>query len=214
MASRLRLKPQPWLAAFLALAALSALLFAHDGVRSPEAAWAPLLEWRADSWWTQPWRLMTAAFVHYDLQHLWSNLAGCAAVALFGWAGRLGGQATLAAALAWPLTHAMLLWAPGLARYGGLSGVLHAAVAVAAVALMLQGAGLQRVVGAAVWSGLVLKVLLEGPWRGAVQAAPGWDIPVAVAAHAAGLVCGTAVMIGLACMTRAAKARRRLRARQ
>ncbi|MEI8265232.1 MAG: rhombosortase [Betaproteobacteria bacterium] len=214
MASRLRLKPQPWPAAFLALAALSALLFVHDAVRSPGAAWAPGLEWRADSLWTQPWRLLTAAFVHHDLQHLWFNLCGCAVVALFGWAGRMGRRATLAAALAWPLTHALLLWSPALARYGGLSGVLHAAVAVAAVALMLQGARRQRVVGAAVWSGLVLKVLLEAPWMGAVQAVRGWDIPVAVAAHAAGLVCGTGVMIGIACVTWGADVRRRLRARQ
>jgi rhomboid family GlyGly-CTERM serine protease len=214
VASGLRLNLTAWPAAFLALAALSALLFAHDAVRGPAAAWAPGLEWRADSLWLQPWRLLTAAFVHYDLQHLWSNLAGCAVVALFGWAGRLGRRATLAAALAWPLTHALLLWAPGLARYGGLSGVLHAAVAVAAVALMLQDARLQRVVGAAVWSGLVLKVLLEVPWTGAVQTVPGWDIPVAVAAHAAGLACGTGVMIGMACVTRRAEARRRPRARQ
>ena len=214
MAPSLRLKWAPWPAAFLALAALSALLFAHDAVRSPAAAWAPGLEWRPDGLWRQPWRLLTAAFVHYDLQHLWSNLAGCAVVALFGWAGRLGGRATLAAALAWPLTHALLLWAPGLARYGGLSGVLHAAVAVAAVALMLQGTRRQRVVGVAVWAGLVLKVLLEAPWTGAVQAVPGWDIPIAVAAHAAGLVCGTGVMIGMACSNWRAETRRRLRARQ
>jgi len=199
VASGLRLNLTAWPAAFLALAALSALLFAHDAVRGPAAAWAPGLEWRADSLWLQPWRLLTAAFVHYDLQHLWSNLAGCAVVALFGWAGRLGRRATLAAALAWPLTHALLLWAP---------------VAVAAVALMLQDARLQRVVGAAVWSGLVLKVLLEVPWTGAVQTVPGWDIPVAVAAHAAGLACGTGVMIGMACVTRRAEARRRPRARQ
>jgi rhomboid family GlyGly-CTERM serine protease len=214
VASGLRLNLTAWPAAFLALAALSALLFAHDAVRGPAAAWAPGLEWRADSLWLQPWRLLTAALVHYDLQHLWSNLLGCAVVALFGWAGRLGRRATLAAALAWPLTHALLLWAPGLARYGGRSGGLHAAVAVAAVALMLQGTRRQRVVGAAVWAGLVLKVLLEAPWTGAVQAVPGWDIPIAVAAHAAGLVCGTGVMIGMACMTWGVEVRRGLRARQ
>lgn len=214
MASRLRLSPQPWPAAFLALAALSALLFVHDAVRGPGAAWAPGLEWRADHLWRQPWRLLSAAFVHHDLQHLGSNLLGCAVVALFGWAGRLGPRATLAAALAWPLTHVLLLWSPGLARYGGLSGVLHAAVAVAAVALVLHGARRQRVVGAAVWTGLVLKVLLEAPWTGAVQAVPGWDIPIAVGAHAAGLVCGTGVMMGIACMTWGAEVRPRRRARQ
>ena len=169
-------------------------MFVHDALSTPAAAWAPHLEWWAAGAQREPWRAFTAAFVHYDLQHLAANLAGCAVVALFGWAGRLPARTALAAALAWPLTHMLLLWAPGLARYGGLSGVLHAAVAVAAVALMLQGGRRQRGVGAAVWAGLLLKVLLEAPWTGAVQTLPGWNIPIAVAAHAAGLVSGSLVM--------------------
>ena len=43
--------------------------------------------------------------------------------------------AALAWALAWPLTHLALLAEPALLRYGGLSGVLRAGAAVAAVAL-------------------------------------------------------------------------------
>jgi rhomboid family GlyGly-CTERM serine protease len=214
VAPRLRLNLTAWPAAFLALAALSALLFAHDAVRGPAAAWAPGLEWRADSLWSEPWRLLSAALVHHDLRHLGANLAGCAAVALFGWVGRLPWHATLAAALAWPLTHAALLWAPGLARYGGLSGVLHAAVAVAALHLLLHERGRARLIGALVWGGLVAKVLTEAPWRSAVQTQPGWDFPIAVGAHAAGLVCGTVVMMGLAGLTGPANARQRSRARQ
>jgi membrane associated rhomboid family serine protease len=80
-------------------------------------------------------------------------------------------------------------------------------VAVAAVALMLHGGRRQRAVGAAVWAGLLLKVLLEAPWAGAVQTVPGWDIPIAVAAHAAGLVSGTVVGI-LAGLLEAARHRR------
>jgi len=206
VASRLRLIP-PWLAGCAGLGLLTLLVFLHDAVRPPAQAWAPLLEWRAERVWSEPWRLLTAAFVHHGFQHLAANLAGCAVVALFGWAGRLPGRFTLAAALAWPLTHALLLGAPGLARYGGLSGLLHAMVAVAAVALMLpQGGRRQRAVGAAVWAGLLLKVLLEEPWAGAVQTVPGWDIPIAVAAHAAGLVSGTLVGLLMAALiaTRAA----------
>ena len=186
---------------------LTVLVFLHDAVSPPAQAWAPLLEWQAERVWGEPWRLLTAPFVHYGFQHLASNLAGCAVVALFGWAGRLPGRFTLAAALAWPLTHVLLLGVPGLARYGGLSGLLHAMVAVAAVALMLHGGRRQRAVGAAVWAGLLLKVLLEAPWAGAVQTVPGWDIPIAVAAHAAGLVSGTVVGI-LAGLLEAARRRR------
>lgn len=176
------------------MAVLSALVFVHDALGGAAVSWAPHLEWQAASAWHQPWRAWTAAFVHHDLQHLSANLAGCAVVALFGWAGRLPARAALAAAAAWPLTQLLLLWAPGLARYGGLSGVLHAAVAVAAVALLACGRGRQRRIGAAVWLGLLVKVLLETPWAGAVQTLAGWDFPVAVAAHASGLVSGTFVM--------------------
>ena len=183
-----------WPAGCAALALLSTLVFAHDGLAGPTAAWAPLLEWRAADAWRQPWRAWTGALVHYSPQHLAANLAGCAVVAAFGMAARLPTRALLAAAAAWPLTQVLLLWSPSLSRYGGLSGLLHAAVAVAAVALMAGGAVRQRWIGAAVWLGLLVKVLLEAPWTGAVQTVPGWDIPVAVAAHASGLISGSFMM--------------------
>ena len=183
-----------WPAGCAALALLSTLVFAHDGLAGPAAAWAPLLEWRAADAWRQPWRAWTGALVHYSPQHLAANLAGCAVVAAFGMAARLPARALLAAAAAWPLTQVLLLWAPSLSRYGGLSGLLHAAVAVAAVALVVGGAVGQRWIGAAVWVGLLVKVLLEAPWTGAVQTVPGWDIPVAVAAHASGLISGSFMM--------------------
>ena len=183
-----------WPAGCAALALLSTLVFAHDGLAGPTAAWAPLLEWRAADAWRQPWRAWTGALVHYSPQHLAANLAGCAVVAAFGMAARLPARALLAAAAAWPLTQVLLLWAPSLSRYGGLSGLLHAAVAVAAVALVVGGAVGQRWIGAAVWVGLLVKVLLEAPWTGAVQTVPGWDIPVAVAAHASGLISGSFMM--------------------
>lgn len=132
--------------------------------------------------------------MHYSPQHLAANLAGCAVVAAFGMAARLPTRALLAAAAAWPLTQVLLLWAPSLSRYGGLSGLLHAAVAVAAVALVVGGATRERWIGAAVWLGLLAKVGMEAPWAGAVQTVPGWDIPVAVAAHASGLVSGSFMM--------------------
>lgn len=173
--------------------ALSALVFAHDVVTGGAAAWAPRLEWRAAAAWSEPWRVFSAALVHRDLQHLLANVAGCAVVAWFGWAARLPMQAAWAACTAWPLTQGLLWWALGLTHYVGLSGVLHAAVAVAAVMLAARGPGRERAVGAAVWAGLLIKVLLETPWAAAVQTLPGWDFPVAVAAHATGLVSGTLV---------------------
>ncbi len=203
MASRLWLTAG-WSAGCAALALLSALVFAHDLVAGPAAAWAPLLEWRAADAWRQPWRAWTSALVHYSPQHLAANLAGCAVVAAFGTAARLPVRAIVAAAAAWPLTQILLLWAPSLSAYAGLSGVLHAAVAVAAVALVLGGAARQRWIGAAVWLGLLVKVVLEAPWSGAVQTVPGWDIPVAVAAHASGLISGS-FMMGLVALYSASR---------
>lgn len=145
----------------------------------------------------QPWRAFTAAFVHFGPAHLAANLAGCAVVAAYGAAAGVGVRWTLAWAAAWPLTHAALALAPGLDRYGGLSGVLHAGVAVASVALITAHRGWPRAIGAAVLAGTVLKVAAERPWAGAVQTVPGWDFPVAVAAHAGGVVVG--VMSGVLC---------------
>lgn len=193
MDTRLRLS-LPWIGGCAGLAAVSVLVFLHDVLLGGAAAWAPHLEWWAAEAWREPWRAWTAVVVHRDLAHLGANLAGCAVVAWFGWAGRLPVRAAWAACAAWPLTQ-LLLWAiPGLTRYAGLSGVLHAAVAVASVALIAEARGHQRGIGAMVWVGLLIKVLLEAPWAGAVQTLPGWDFPVAVAAHATGLISGTLIM--------------------
>lgn len=188
----------PWACAGAGL--LSALLFAHDVLAGPNGAWAPALDWRPERAWQAPWRAWTAALVHHGPQHLAANLAGCAVVGWFGYAAGLGGRALLATAAAWPLTQALLLCTPELSRYGGMSGVLHAAVAVAVVSLVTTGPGRPRWVGLAVGSGLLAKVLLEAPWRGAVQELPGWDVPVAVAAHATGLVSGTLMMAAMAAL--------------
>lgn len=183
-----------WTAGCLALALLAAVVFAHDALSAAAHAWAPHLEWQASTAWRQPWRAFSAVLVHRDFTHLAANLAGCAVLGWFGWAGRVTARAALAAAVALPVTHQLLLLAPDTERYAGLSGALHAAVAVVALALWQRGSRRERRIAAAVWAGLVLKVLLEMPWRGAVQSLPGWDFPVAVGAHAAGLLSGTLIM--------------------
>ena len=108
--------------------------------------WLPAnaLDWQPDLAASQPWRAWTAAAVHWSALHLGANLAGLAVLAALGWVADLPRPAALAWACAWPMTHAGLLWRPELAHYGGLSGVLHAGVAVAALWLLL------------------------GPWHGAV----------------------------------------------
>jgi rhomboid family GlyGly-CTERM serine protease len=177
--------------AWLALCALAAI-GAGAGWLLP-AAW---LDWQPSLAASEPWRLWTAAFVHWSPLHLGANLAGCAVLAGFGAAAAVPGRAAMAWLLAWPLTHAALLAQPALAHYGGLSGVLHAGVAVVAVALLAR-AGRSRAVGAAVAAGLLAKLLLERPWAGPLAHPAGWDIAVAPLAHAAGAAAGALCALAL-----------------
>lgn len=169
----------PVLAALLALGALAAWAL-------PPAA----LEWQPRRVLAEPWRALTAAWVHYSPRHLGANLLGAALLGALGWRAALPARAALAWALAWPLTQLGLLLRPELARYGGLSGVLHAGAAVAAVHLLRTGPGRARGVGAALLAGLALKVAAEAPFGPVLQIRPGWDIAIAPFAHLTGLAAG------------------------
>lgn len=157
-------------------------------------SWLPAqaFDWQPARAWSEPWRWFTAAFVHLDRQHLLANLAGAAVVGAFGFAARCGRHDALAWLLAWPLTHGLLLFAPALEHYAGLSGVLHGGVAVAATAVVLHGRGRRRVIGALVLGGLLLKLLAERPGAEPARLTTGWDFPVAVFAHATGAAAGLA----------------------
>ncbi len=160
--------------------------------------WAPtaLLDWQPARAAGEPWRFFTAAWVHWSEWHLTANLIGIGIVALLGAVARLPWRAALALALAWPITHAGLLWQPALAHYGGASGVLHAAVAVAACWLLIEGPGRRvRTIGVAIGAGLTIKVLLERPWAGPLASSLAWDIAVAPLAHASGALAGVAAAL-------------------
>ena len=164
--------------------ALSGLLAAG----SLAAWWLPAaaLDWQPARFAQEPWRCWTAAFVHWSPLHLLGNLAGTALVALFGAVARLPARVAWAWAAAWPLTHLALLARPELAHYGGLSGVLHAGVAVAATGLAVESRGARRGIALAVLAGLAAKVVIEEPWGPALREGSGWNIAVAPLAHAAG----------------------------
>lgn len=175
--------------------ALAALLGA--GALCAWALPAGWLDWQPGRAMREPWRLFSAAFVHWSALHLGANLLGCLLVAALGRAAALPAAAALAWLAAWPLTHLALLAQPALAHYGGLSGVLHAGVAVAALWLVVRQRGRPRAVGAALLAGLALKVLLEDPLGAPLVRPAGWDIAIAPLAHAAGAVAG-ALLGGLA----------------
>ncbi len=149
-----------------------------------------LLRWQPELVWAQPWRMFSAALVHLSGLHLVANLAGTVVVAALGATAGCHRRAAVAWALAWPLTQLGLLAQPSLLAYGGLSGVLHAAVAVAAWQLLRGDQGRRRAIGAAIALGLLAKVLLEAPWQGPLRQLPGWDIAIAPAAHASGALAG------------------------
>jgi rhomboid family GlyGly-CTERM serine protease len=151
-----------------------------------------VLTWQPALAGAEPWRCWSAAWVHFSPLHLGANLAGALMLLLLGSVARLPHQAAVAWALAWPLTHLALLGVPALVRYGGLSGVLHAGVAVAAVVLVRQPGRppAERWLGAALGLGALAKALSERPWGAVVVHPAGWDIAVAPVAHACGLACG------------------------
>ncbi len=158
-------------------------LLAHNRA-SHAIDWQPLLAW------SQPWRWWSAAWVHLSDMHLHANLAGTALVAMLGVASDVPSRAAMAWLVAWPLTHLGLLTIPALAHYGGLSGVLHAGVAVVALQLLIEGPRRRRWLGAALLGGLALKLIAEAPWEDVVQPARGLDIATVPLAHVSGAVSG------------------------
>lgn len=171
--------------AWLALA----LLLAAGALVAP--AWpSAALDWQPARAWREPWRWWTAAWVHGSALHLGANLAGTALVAALGWAARMPARLALAWALAWPLTQLGWLLGPPLAHFGGLSGVLHAGVAVVALPLVWCERGWRQAVGGLLLAGLLVKLVLEQPWGPALRHLPGWDIAVAPWAHASGTAAG------------------------
>lgn len=177
----------PWRGS-LAWAAMAALLAA-----AALLAW-PIdqarLDWQPGLALQQPWRLWTAAAVHWSAGHLAANLAGTLVVAAFGASAGVGTRAALAWALAWPLTQAGLWLRPDLLHFGGLSGVLHGGVAIVAVHLLRHTSGRGRRAGLLVLAGLAIKLLSETPWGPPLQAQAGWRIAVAPWSHLSGTVAG------------------------
>lgn len=188
--------PLGWcsVAACLALGSLAALWV--DAQR---------LDWQPGLAWVQPWRWWSGAWVHWSWGHLGANLAGTALIAALGVRAHADPADGWAWFAAWPITQLGLLPQPALLHYGGLSGVLHAGVVIAAIGLVQRESGLRRWVGWLIVAGVALKVTLEQPWQGALRQVSGWDIALAPAAHLSG------ALAGLACGFAAAAWRRRAR---
>jgi rhomboid family GlyGly-CTERM serine protease len=180
-----------WWCGVAALLAAGALL-AHGRLTEP-------IDWQPSLAFVHPWRWWSAAWVHYSNLHLVANLVGALLVAMLGVAANVSTRGAIAWLLAWPLTHLGLLMEPALAHFGGLSGVLHAGVAVVAIQLIIEGPPRRRWLGLMLAAGLFVKTLSETPWIGPIQHPPGWDIGIAPLVHACGSVAGAltgALLVG------------------
>lgn len=232
---------RPWLAA-CAVVAAGALLGHGLGPPGDAAAAVSWFDWQPQGLAVQPWRLLTAAWIHLGAAHLTLNLGALALLAWLGHEAGAGWRVVRAWALAWPLTH-LLLWlllgahlcltggpvgpvvvpadgaglaaaattaATGLSsdgfcgrrwpllHYGGLSGVLHAGVAVLVAALWRAPDAARRRVARVLGAGLLLKLLAEQPWGPVLP----WDAGLGMArvplAHLAGALAGLACGVALA----------------
>ncbi len=148
------------------------------------------LDWRRTEASAQWWRLVSAAWPHLSPGHLALNLVALAAVAALGGLLRVRTAQAMAWLACWPLTHAALWLDPAVMRYAGMSGVLHAGVAICSVAACREPDWLIKAVGWALLAGLALKVLIEAPWSRPLQESAALGITVVPLAHAAGAVLG------------------------
>jgi hypothetical protein len=183
-----------WLAVALLLILPSLMLWPSSAAQTeagPPGLALQVLGWRADQSWAEPWRWWSAAWTHLGLSHLIPNLLGAALVLALGWRAALPRTAAWAWALAWPLTHLALAGQAGLAYYGGLSGVLHAGVAVVGVGLWRLGEpGRERRIGLALLAGLLLKLLIEGLAADDTGLLLKGELTVVTHAHVAGVAAG------------------------
>jgi membrane associated rhomboid family serine protease len=154
---------------------------------------AQALTWRADSWAQHPWTLWTTSWVHINTPHLIGNQLAVGALAAMAWLVRPNAVASVAWLLAWPTVALVLPWWPHIGYAVGLSGLIHAAVAVVAVHLWwcpdLTFPSRRRW-GALLAAGLTAKLALEQGWHWPVVWSNSADMSVVQAAHLTGAVAG------------------------
>ncbi len=159
----------------LILLLASLLLPALGGESVSEA-----LRYQRDLIAAEPWRLLTAHWVHLGWSHLLLNAVGLLLVSLLvGDAFRPAVWASLLLLSPLAISLGLFLLDPGLSWYVGFSGVLHSLIVAGALAHLgrepqVMGPLLLLVGGKLLWEQLV------GPLPGSEQGAGG---PVVVDAH-------------------------------
>ncbi|MGB4060116.1 MAG: hypothetical protein WBK26_07855 [Burkholderiaceae bacterium] len=166
---------------------------------------AQVLTWRADTWAQHPWTLWTTPWVHIHTPHLIGNQLAVGALAAMAWLVRPNAVASVAWLLAWPTVALVLPWWPHIGYAVGLSGLIHAAVAVVSVHLLLcqdPFVPRSRRWGGLLAAGLCAKLALEQGWHWPVVWSNSADMSVVQAAHLTGAVAGAVFSTVLALVWR------------
>jgi rhomboid family GlyGly-CTERM serine protease len=187
----------------IAFPAIVALLLAAQLL-----SWGDALEYRRALAFSEPWRLLTAHFVHLTLLHAMLN--GVALLLL----GRLFGERLrpaefFAILLLSPVAISVLVWIllPALHWYRGLSDVLHAIYFAGCVAWIGAAQGRARWLPVAALVLGTAKVLVEQPWNASFPVHEVLRIAVVPQAHLVGALVGTAAGLVLRLRGRGAPAR-------
>lgn len=154
---------------------------------------AGLFEYRRALAASEPWRLLTAHYVHLSFLHACLN--GVALVLLGHlFADSLRPRDFFALLAIAPVLISLAFWLvlPGLEWYRGLSGVLHAIYFAGCVAWIGQVNGRARWLPIAALAGGTAKVLLEHPWDSSFPVHEVLRVAVVPQAHLIGAIVGTA----------------------
>jgi len=196
-----------------ALAGALLLVLLHAAAYALPAL-ATAFEYRRALLAAQPWRLLTAHFVHINWAHVLVNAAAWVVVArLFALELGPSRQVTLVAAASVAIGAGLAFAYPEIAWYRGFSGVLHALFfagatswAGAAFATAAKGRLGGLWLPLALWLGGAIKVVIEQPVAGRAEYADWLGAPTVPQAHLLGSVCGVALGIAFLLGRRSAAA--------
>lgn len=190
------------------------VLCALHGVMSMLVWWArgdvvDALTWQSDNWTQRPWTLWTSSWVHMNTPHLIGNQVALGALTALAWVVRPTLGCALAWLLAWPLLQISLSLWPQIGYAVGLSGLLHAGIAVAAVQLLLGRIAVPQAQrwGVLLSLGLLAKLFVEQAWFYPVVWNAGNNMSVVQAAHLGGVIWGglAGLALGLGAFSRASR---------
>lgn len=149
--------------------------------------------WQAGETLNAPWTLWSGSLVGITPFHTFGNLLALLAVGVLGQSVNARLRDAVALLVAWPLTTLWLLRWSEVSWYAGLSGVIHAAVAIIFWRSIQQRSCFG--IGLFLAAGLIFKLLLEHAWNTPIAFDFNWGFNVVYAAHLTGAIAGLACVM-------------------